>query len=206
MMLPTHALMGMVLGLLVGAAAPEFAGVALLAGLVGGVLPDLDMYAGHRKRLHYPVYYAALAGPALVLAGLVPTAATVGVAVFLLGATVHSATDVFGGGLELRPWEATSNRAVYDHYRGTWIEPRRWVRYDGAPEDLLVAVVLAVPLVVSVDGALQAVAYGSLGVGAVYVVFRRTLADLAARIVGDVLAPVLPAWLFVYVPDRYRSV
>lgn len=206
MMLPTHALMGMVLGLLVGVVAPEFAGVALLAGLVGGVLPDLDMYAGHRKRLHYPVYYAALAGPALVLAGLVPTAATVGLAVFLVGATVHSITDVFGGGLELRPWEATSNRAVYDHYRGTWIEPRRWVRYDGAPEDLLVAGVLAVPLVVSVDGVFHVVAYGTLAIGAVYVVFRRTLADLAATVVDDLLAPVLPPWLFAYVPDRYRGV
>lgn len=206
MMLPTHALMGMALGLLVGVVAPEFAGVALLAGLVGGVFPDLDMYTGHRKRLHYPVYYTVLLTPALALAVLVPATVTVGLAVVLAGAALHSVSDVLGGGLELRPWEATSDRAVYDHYRGEWIEPRRWVRYDGAPEDLLVAGVLAVPLVVSVDGALQAIAYASLGVGAMYVVFRRILADLAARVVGDVLAPVLPAWLFVYVPDRYRSV
>ncbi len=205
MMLPTHALAGMVVGLTVGAVAPEFAGVALLAGLLGGVVPDLDMYAGHRKRLHYPVCYSGLAVAGLALAAVVPTAATVGLAVFLAGAAVHSVTDVFGGGLELRPWEATSDRAVYDHYRGEWIAPRRWVRYDGAPEDLLVAAAVAVPLLVAVDGVFQAVAYGSLAVGAVYVALRRTLADVAATMVGDLLAPVLPPWLFAYVPDRYRS-
>jgi len=45
------------------------------------------------------------------------------------GAAVHSVADMYGGGLELRPG-GNSDRAVYDHYRGTWIAPRQlvWVR------------------------------------------------------------------------------
>src|SRR6056297_1279468 len=150
MMLPTHALGGMALGLVVGAVVPEFAGVALVAGLFGGILPDLDMYAGHRQTLHFPVYYSVLALGALVLALLVPSLATIGSAVFLLGAATHSLADVFGGGLELRPWEATSDRAVYDHYRSQWIAPRRWVGYDGSPGDLVLSMALAGPLLVTV--------------------------------------------------------
>lgn len=194
----------MVLGLTVGAVAPEFAGVALVAGLLGGVLPDLDMYAGHRKTLHYPVYYSALALGALALATLVPATATVGAALFLLGAAVHSVADVCGGGLELRPWEATSGRAVYDHHRGRWIEPRRWVRYDGSPGDLLLSAILAIPLLITLDGVLRGVVVASLAVGVLYTAIRRVLPEVADVLVDSLLVPVLPSRLLAHVPDRYR--
>ncbi|WP_435076861.1 hypothetical protein [Halococcus sp. AFM35] len=121
-MATTHALAGVALAALV---ASEQAGVALPAGFVGGLFPDLDLYVGHRKTLHFPVYYwpLALAGGVLVAIGTGP--ATVGLACFLLAAALHSTMDAFGGGLELRPWEATSERAVYNHYTGRWHRPRR---------------------------------------------------------------------------------
>lgn len=205
MMLPTHAIAGMVLALPVAYARPEFAAVALVAGFVGGVVPDLDLYAGHRKTLHYPVYAPPLAAVALVLAAWRPTTATVGVAFVLAGTAVHSLADIFGGGLELRPWEATSDRAVYDHHRNRWIAPRRWVPYDGSPGDLLLAVALAVPLLVTLDGALRRIVFASLVVAVVYTVVRRILPRLAVLFVEYVLDPLVPARFLTYVPARYRE-
>lgn len=205
MMLPTHALGGVALAMAVAFVAPEFTGIALVAGLLGGIVPDLDLYAGHRKSLHYPVYYSALAPPALIVAWLVPSGPTVFAAFFLVGAAVHSVADVFGGGLELRPWEATSERAVYDHYRSQWISPRRWIRYDGSPGDLLLSVALAVPLVVALDGLLRQVVIATLALAIVYAAVRRLLPTLAAAVVDGVLAPRLPDHLLTYVPDRYRE-
>jgi len=203
MMLPTHALVGMVLGLGAAVAVPEVAGAAVAAGLLGGILPDLDLYAGHRKTLHYPVYYTALAAAALVPAVLAPGGLTVGAAVFLLGAAAHSVADIFGAGLELRPWEATSDRAVYDHYRHRWIEPRCWVRYDGSPGDLLLSLALAVPLLVALEGTLRDVVLAVLGIGVAYAVVRRVLPDIVEAVVDGVLVAVLPGRLLAYVPDRY---
>ena len=199
-MLPTHALSGMALALPVVAVAPEFAPVALVAGLLGGIVPDLDMYAGHRKTLHFPVYYTVLGAAATLAAILVPTSVTVTVAVFLLAAALHSVADVFGSGLELRPWEGTSDRAVYDHYRGTWIAPRRLIRDDGSPGDLLLSIALAIPLLLALDGPLQWAVVAAVAVGAVYTALRRALADLAPVMVG-----LLPASARPYVPDRYVS-
>ena len=73
-MLPTHALAGMALALPVALVAPEYAPAALAAGFVGGVLPDLDLYTGHRKTLHFPTYYSVLGAGGLVAAVSSPTA------------------------------------------------------------------------------------------------------------------------------------
>ncbi|MFB6122274.1 MAG: metal-dependent hydrolase [Haloferacaceae archaeon] len=205
MMLPTHALAGMVLAVAVAAGRPELADAAFLAGLVGGVFPDLDMYAGHRRTLHYPVYFSVLGVAAGAVAALAPTVETVGLAVFLLAAAVHCLADVVGGGLELRPWEATSDRAVYDHYRGRWLAPRRWIGYDGSPTDFAVAAVLAAPLLVTLDGAFRWVVVAGLVVAGVYTAVRRILPALAVVVVDDVLAPALSDRTLSRVPERYRA-
>jgi len=199
MMLPTHVLAGMLLAAPLVRAAPELAPVGFAAGFLGGLLPDLDMYTGHRRTLHYPVYYSVFAAPALLAAVVAPSVLTVGIALFLLGAALHSVADMYGGGLELRPWEGNSDRAVYDHHRERWIPPRRGVRYDGAAEDLALSVGLAVPLLLLVDGPLRQVVVGSLAVAVVYTVLRRRLAEIAAAVI-----PLLPAAFDPYLPDRYR--
>ncbi|MXV63447.1 metal-dependent hydrolase [Natronorubrum sp. JWXQ-INN-674] len=198
MMLPSHVFSGMILALPLVVVAPEFATVGLVAGFLGGLFPDLDLYAGHRKTLHYPVYYSVLAAGAVLVALLVPSPTTIAVTFFLLGAAVHCVADIFGGGLELRPWEGTSERAVYDHFHGRWIPPRRVIRYDGALEDLLLSTVLAVPLFVLVDGPLRFVVIGTLLVGCTYTVLRRRLATVAT-----VLVRFLPAAVVPYLPSRY---
>lgn len=198
MMLPTHVLLGLALAVPLAVAAPGQATAALAAGLVGSVVPDLDLYAGHRRTLHFPVYYSALAVLAVPIALLVPTAATVAAAAGLIGAAAHCLTDALGGGLELRPWEGTSDRAVYDHYRGEWVTPRRIVPYDGAPADLAASAVIAGPLVYGLEGPFYWAVVAALAVGIVYAVLRRALATWAARIVDRLPGRVRP-----YVPDRY---
>lgn len=200
MMLPTHALVGMLLAVPVGLVAPEFATVALLGGFLGGGFPDLDMYTGHRKMLHFPVYYSLLAVVAAVGALLAPAAVTVAVATALVGAAVHCLTDVLGGGLELRPWEGSSDRAVYDHYRGRWITPRRWIGYDGSPQDFALSLGAGAPLLLVVHGPFQVLVTAMLLVALTYTVLRRRLADAAAVVARTVPDPVRS-----YVPDRYRG-
>ncbi|WP_089789547.1 hypothetical protein [Natronobacterium haloterrestre] len=197
-MATTHALWGMLLAVPVLAVAPEHAPAAFLAGLVGGLAPDLDLYAGHRKTLHYPVYASIAAGSALAIAALSPSTWTIGAAVGLAAAALHAVTDALGGGLELRPWEGTSDRAVYSHFHGRWLRPRRLVRYDGAPEDLALAGVAAVPVATAGGDAVATVVVGLFAASAVYVVLRKRLAALAERLVGLIPAPVRP-----YVPARY---
>lgn len=203
MMLPTHALVGLVLALPVSLVFPESSGLFLLSGLFGGIFPDFDVYVGHRKTLHYPVYFPILSLAVIPVAVLVPTPLTIGIAIALVGATVHSVMDIFGGGLELRPWEATSERAVYDHFHGRWITPRRWIRYDGAPEDFLLSISIASPLLFVLDGRFLWVVVGALIVSAGYAVLRRTLPTFAETLVEDVLEGVVPPSVLVYLPARY---
>ncbi len=199
-MLPTHVIAGMLLAAPLVWIAPEFATVGFAAGALGGLFPDLDMYTGHRKTLHYPVYYSVLAVVALLVAVVAPSTVTVGAALFLLGAALHSFSDVYGGGLELRPWEGTSDRAVYDHYRRRWIAPRGRIPYDGSYQDLALATGLSLPLLYLVDGTLRQVVIASLLVAIVYTVLRRYLAELTARII-----PLLPPALTPHLPERYNE-
>ena len=198
MMLPTHALAGMSLAIPVGLLAPEFTSIAIIAGLIGGIVPDLDMYAGHRKTLHFPVYYSILAVLATVLAMWYPATFTIVIALVLGGAALHCLADIFGNGLELRPWEARSQRAVYSHYHGTWIPPKRLVQYDGSPRDLLLTVSLAIPLLIVLDGALLWLVVSALSIACAYTALRRSLPRWASLIVG-----LVPTWTMPYVPERY---
>ncbi|QSG02570.1 metal-dependent hydrolase [Natranaeroarchaeum sulfidigenes] len=198
MMLTTHVLAGLALALPVVVFVPELAPAAVVAGGVGGAFPDFDMYFGHRRTFHFPVYYTALAVPAVGVAVTVPQLLTITVAVGLAAAALHCLMDIFGGGLELRPWEGRSERAVYDHYHGRWIAPRRLIRYDGSPEDLLLAGGFAVPTVLLLDGPVVVLVAVLLGISFVYVVLRRWLADLAPTVFSKVPEPIEE-----YVPDRY---
>jgi len=176
MMSTTHAAAGLLLVAPLVRTVPEFATVGALAAILGGVFPDLDLAVGvHRKSLHFPVYYWLAALPAAALALLAPSAPAVAAACFFGSAALHSGTDWLGAGDELRPWEGTSEKAVYLHPRRRWLRPKRWIRYDGAPEDLLALVVLAAPAILIYDGAIRTLLVAGLVVSAGYTVFRRRL-------------------------------
>lgn len=201
MMLTTHALAGLVVALPVVALAPDHAQTALVAGLVGGVAPDLDVVAAHRKTLHAPTYAALGAVGAVPLAILVPTTATIALVTFLTAVALHCYGDVASCGLGARPWKnPPSDRAVYDHFRGRWVPPRRWVPYDGSPADLVVAGLLAIPLVLALEGNWHDLITGLLAVSIGYTVARKRLENVARRLVR-----YLPPTIQRRVPDRYLT-
>lgn len=187
MMTVTHAFVGALLGLGAAALAPEIATPAILAGFVGGALPDADLVATHRRTTHFPVYAPFVAVPVVGAAVVTGSPPLVLAAVFALAAAVHCVTDVVGGGVEARPWEATSDQGVYDHYRGRWIRPRRWVRYSGAPEDFALALVAAVPTLAVTSGRLRDALVIVLAVSAVFTLFRRRLGAITERLLAHTL-------------------
>ena len=201
MMVMTHVLVGVVLGGLLAPLAPESAALIVLAGGFGGALPDLDLYAGHRRTLHFPVYGPAAGTVALVAALTVGDPTLAAGAALLFAAGVHAAMDALGGGLELKPWRATSERAVYSHYHGRWLPPRRLIPYDGAPADLLLAGVVGLPALAVATGRLADGVALLLAAAAVYTLLRKRLANLWA-----VLAGRLPPAVADRLPERFADV
>lgn len=185
MMTTTHAVVGALVGGATAAVGPVPTTTALVVGFVGGTLPDADLVATHRRSLHFPVYASVATVLAAFVAAVVATPATMLVVVFLVAFAVHCLMDVFGGGVEVRPWEATSDRGVYDHYGDRWIAPRRWVRYAGAPEDLLVATAAGLPVLAVATGGTRTVLAVVLTVSAGFTVFRRRLAGVSERLFAD---------------------
>lgn len=183
MMATTHALAGVLIGLGVLATVPGAAGPVVLTGALGGAFPDLDVLAVHRRTLHYPLGFAALSGLAAVGVLFVPMQVAIPAAVFFVAAAVHAGSDVFGGGLGLRPWEATSNRGLYDHLQGRWRPPRRWIRYDGAPEDFMLALALGLPAFAALEGPSRLGVVGLVCLSAAYAMLRKPLVDGSERLV-----------------------
>lgn len=182
MMATTHAAVGLLLAVPLTVVAPDLAPAAALAGIAGGVFPDLDLLSGvHRKTLHFPDYYWLGTVPAFVAAAVAPGPGTVVVAYFLLSAAVHSVSDALGAGTESRPWERTSAEAVYLHSRSRWIAPRYWVRYDGAPEDYLLTVVCFSPGFVLFGPMIRRLTVVFVVVGGVYTLVRKRLPRIEER-------------------------
>ncbi|MWG34358.1 metal-dependent hydrolase [Halomarina oriensis] len=200
-MVMTHVLVGIVLGVVATLFVPAATPVAVLAGALGGLAPDLDLYVGHRRTLHFPVYGPLLAAGAVALAFLSPSVELVALAVFFAAVGTHAAMDVLGGGLELRPWQATSERAVYSHFHGRWLRPRRLVPYDGAPADLALAALVAAPALLVGDGPVALAVAGLLAIATGYTLLRRRLAEYWAR-----LAHLVPPAFVEYLPARFAVV
>jgi hypothetical protein len=194
MMAPTHLAVSLALALPVALAAPDLASHAVVGAAVGGLAPDLDLFAGeHRRTLHFPLLglgaalaVAALAAWVVLGPGATGRTGLAGPAVALsigtLAAAVHAASDVLGAGTELRPWERTSTDAVFDHVRGRWLRARYVVRYDGAPEDLALTVAFALPALV-LDTPARPLAAAAVAVAVPYALLRKRLPKYFSRIV-----------------------
>ncbi len=198
MMATTHALYGMAVGATLLPIAPGLAPAAMVVGFVAGFLPDLDVYANHRRSFHFPVYAGLTAIPAVTFAVLVPSLLTVLLATALVAVALHAVMDAAGGGLSLQPWEDQPDRAVYSHFHGRWVPPRRIVAYDGAPSDLLFALAAGIPLLAVTTGPARTLVAGTLLFSTGYVVVRK-------RLVGIVSVAVryTPRSLHVLVPRRF---
>ncbi len=196
MMATTHVLAGICLGLVAATVAPVETGTAVLAAALGGLFPDLDLLWEHRRTLHFPAWGTVAAVLTTAVAVVVPTTATVAAAVFLTSMALHAVSDVIGGGLSLRPWLPSSDRGVYEHLRGRWHPPRRWIRYDGAPEDAFLAVALGLPAYAALTGLARWAVVGLLVVSVVYAAARRYIVDG-----GEILVRRLPAGVLRLIPE-----
>lgn len=198
MMVTTHVIAGLLVALPFAVAYPSLATPMLLGATVGSLLPDLDLYYGHRRTLHFPTVGPAAVVPAAIAAVVLTHPVVVAGAFVVLGAALHARMDIYGGGLELRPWAGTSDRAVYDHVSRRWLAPRRFVRYDGAPEDVATAVVLAVPPLLVLDGLLWYLTAGAVVLSLLYGAVRKPIVDLGVVLLRRVPRPVLAV-----LPMRY---
>jgi hypothetical protein len=103
----------------------------VLAGLAGGLLPDVDRLEqiglSHRKSLHYVVGYGILS---IVLMGVAFVVARdlvvwmVALSCFFAGAWLHSFMDIFDGF-----WADDVNKGVYEHLRKRWIRALNWIPF-----------------------------------------------------------------------------
>lgn len=183
MMATTHVYAGVALVVPVAVVVPELAVPLAIGAICGGLAPDIDILLEHRKTLHFPVYGAGASVVALALAVAVPSPLTAAGAAFVAAAWLHAASDALGCGPEFDPWTDGSTEAVYNHAAGRWVRARRYVRYDGAPEDFALGLALVIPAVLVFEGLIQFVLVAGLLPALAYTVFRRQVAEW------------VPAWL-----------
>lgn len=145
MMATTHAFVSLAVAVVSLPVLSEYASPPLVLGaaFLGGIAPDLDLVAHHRKTLHYPLLTPALAVGLAAVAVATSSAPATLAAIGVGSAAVHAAADVFGGSPEREPWDPSLERAVYNHLFGYWHPARRYVRYSGAPEDFVVGLAFA---------------------------------------------------------------
>lgn len=151
MMATTHAFASLAVAALSVPVLSEYASPPVLLGaaFAGGLAPDADLLATHRRTLHYPLVTPALALGLFAVVAITASAVVAVVAVAVAGAALHAVADVFAGSPEPEPWDPSLDRAVYNHLLGAWHVPRRYVRYSGAPEDFLLGLSFALVAVFS---------------------------------------------------------
>ena len=173
MMATTHGLFGASVGAAAAAVlAPALVPAAAAVGFLAGALPDVDLLWTHRRTTHYPVFAAVAAVPAVGVAAVTGTGAAILGAVVALALAGHALMDVFAGGVGAGPGKTGSDHGVYDHARGRWIRPRRWVRYAGAPEELALAVLVTLPALLLTTGPTRDALAVVLVLSAVFVYVR----------------------------------
>ena len=197
-MLPTHALSGMIISLPLFYFKPELAYIGLISGLIGSVFPDSDMYWGHRKTLHYPVYYSVLAFLSLTAFLIYTTPATLAISFFLIGCTIHTLSDILTAGLELKPWKQQSKKAVYNHYSQEWIEPKHIIAYDGSKGDLAILLSLSIPLLFILGPKSKLFVFTMVIIGIIYSLLRKKLPNIGVQLIE-----YIPSRYMKYVPNRY---
>lgn len=181
MMATTHIFAGMAIALAAASFYPGHLSLFLLSGAIGGLLPDLDLAATHRRTLHFPIYYSILAIVLIPISVVWGSLWMLTITLVVAAAAAHSLSDALGGSAEPKPWEQNCDRAVYNHLHERWEPARRVIRYDGAPEDLAVAAVLAVPVYAVAPELLRAVVIGLLGISIAYTLFRKPIGNFAAE-------------------------
>lgn len=137
MMLATHAVLGGFLGLFFLPFGADFVSQAVLVGMLGSVIPDLDMIAEHRKTLHRPFQMFAAFSLFLAIFIFYPAHHIALISLFVFSMSLHCFMDVLSNGKTMRPRENPDDRAVYNHISQEWIKPKRLVLEGSLPDILL---------------------------------------------------------------------
>jgi hypothetical protein len=147
----THLFMSLAMATAVLPAVSEHAAppLVLLAAVVGGLSPDLDLLVRHRRTLHYPVVFPLLALASLGLVLSTGSSVALLAGVLFGAAALHVLSDVLGGSAERAPWDPVTEFGVYNHVMGRWHRPRRYVQYSGSPGDFALGAGLAATVVLS---------------------------------------------------------
>jgi len=200
-MATTHAYMSTTLAVLTLPVTGQYAPSSwvLTVAFVAGLVPDLDLFATHRKTLHFPVALPTVAVACFLLSGTFGGQLLVLAAVAVAAAALHSVTDVLGGPVGYEPWDCGSGRAVYNHVRDRWHAPRRLVRYSGAPEDFVLGAAFGVPVFATpaTGAGLDAILAATLVGSGVYAATRRRFSAFAR-----VLGPRVPSSIL----DRLHAI
>lgn len=170
----------------------------LAAAFVGGLAPDADLFASHRKTLHYPVGFSVVALALLGMFVLTEWVALLLPTVVAGAAALHAVSDVLGGSAEREPWNPATDNGVYNHVLDRWHRPRRYVRYSGAPEDFLVCLAFGVVSISSpvTPPATDTALFWLIAVAGLYALCRKRLSAIGAGLSGLVptrLRAVLPS-------------
>ena len=200
MMALTHGFMSLALATLVLPVVSDHVAppLVLAAAVVGGLLPDLDVLASHRRTLHYPVIFPILTLGALAAFFSTGTPGLLLLGVLLGAAGLHSLSDILGGSAERAPWNPVTEFGVYNHVLGRWHRPRRFVRYSGAPEDFMIGGGFALVALLSPGTApvVDLLLVGLVGIAGGYTLARKRLESIATSVDA-----VIPLWLRAIVPS-----
>jgi len=171
-MLTTHILIGGAFGSLVALFIPPYVFPAVVAGMVGGLLPDIDTFLHHRKTMHWPVIGTISVAIALPLFLSYPSPLTASLFFFLGGFSLHAWSDVLSAGDELRPWQEKDDRAAYNHLKQEWITARRLV-HDGSLFDFLLSIGAAATIYLLTDGLLSSLLIALVSISLIYSTVRK---------------------------------
>ena len=103
MMAPTHVTIGLSIAAVVSSVTPFWLAPAV-SGLVGSLVPDIDLFVGrHRRTLHFPVLGWLPALAASIVAWIASSPISIALSVGAVAFALHAVVDIVGAGEELRP-------------------------------------------------------------------------------------------------------
>lgn len=134
----THAAISLLIGVVAFSFVPS--PFVIIAVVLAGILPDLDLIFEHRKTFHRP--FQCLIGSVLLSAVYLFSGNllfSVG-AIAFLSMSCHSVLDLLSNGKTAHPRKERDERGVYNHLEESWINPRRLVT-DGSAGDFMILAV-----------------------------------------------------------------
>lgn len=174
MMVTTHVLVGALFGTAVALGTPVSTEFGAVVGMVGGFVPDLDKALVSRRTFHYPVLSFVVGAVGAGLLWPVWAVGAVGAGIFFFAVGLHSVTEVLGRGGGLQ--NDVSERTVYNHVTGEWIEATYLIP-EGSGREVLLNALLVVPILASTEPWLGAVAASVFGLSVVYALLKRRIND-----------------------------